>query len=125
MSWQGKSVMIVDDSNVIQMSLIETFEKLGMRVAGVCGDGLAALDLYSQHKPDLVCLDIIMPKMHGIECLRALLKINPELKVILSSCLSSNAKVPLAFEQEIAAGLFLPKPLTEEALVPCLTKLFA
>ena len=119
-----KSVIIADDSILLQNEIAQTFDSIGMNVVGLCGDGFSVVDLYKQHEPDLVSMDIIMPEMHGIGGFRLLKEVNPNIRCIFVSCLSVNSSFVAEFEGEIDKNLFLKKPLAKEALEACLARVF-
>jgi DNA-binding response OmpR family regulator len=79
-----KHILLVDDEEGIRLLYREEFEEEGYDVA-TASNGEEALEKFSQESPDLVILDINMPGMNGIEVLRRMKEINPELPVILSS----------------------------------------
>ena len=64
------SVMIVDDALFMRNMLKDIFTRAGYDVVGEAGDGEAALERYRELQPDLVTMDIVMPKRSGIEALR-------------------------------------------------------
>jgi CheY-like chemotaxis protein len=68
---RGAKVLIVDDDLVIQRLLRLNFEIRGYKVS-IAGDGLEALSKVRDERPDAVVLDIMMPKMDGIEVTRTL-----------------------------------------------------
>ncbi len=80
------TILVVDDEDFIRIFARETLEKLGYQVLEA-SDGLQAVEIYSsrQKEIDLVILDLIMPKMGGDETFRNLKKIDPEVKVLISS----------------------------------------
>lgn len=79
-----KRILLVDDEEGIQLLYREEFEEEGYEVIAAY-NGEEALEKFSQEPPDLVILDINMPGMNGIEVLRRMKEINPNLPVILSS----------------------------------------
>ncbi|MDD3619201.1 MAG: response regulator [Desulfobulbaceae bacterium] len=79
-----KRILLVDDEEGIQLLYREEFEEDGYEVIAAY-NGEEALEKFSQEPPDLVILDINMPGMNGIEVLRRMKEINPNLPVILSS----------------------------------------
>ena len=81
---EKKRILLVDDEEGIQLLYREEFEEEGFEVA-TAYNGEEALEQFSQELPDLVILDINMPGMNGIEVLRRMKEINPNLPVILSS----------------------------------------
>jgi DNA-binding response OmpR family regulator len=81
---EKKRILLVDDEEGIQLLYREEFEEEGFEVI-TAYNGEEALEKFSQEPPDLVILDINMPGMNGIEVLRRMKEINPNLPVILSS----------------------------------------
>jgi two-component system response regulator (stage 0 sporulation protein F) len=81
---EKKRILLVDDEEGIQLLYREEFEEEGFEVT-TAYNGEEALEQFSQELPDLVILDINMPGMNGIEVLRRMKEINPNLPVILSS----------------------------------------
>ena len=79
-----KKILLVDDEEGIQLLYREEFEDEGYTVDSAY-NGEEALDHFKKNPPDLVILDINMPGMNGIEVLRQMKEIQPELPVILSS----------------------------------------
>lgn len=78
---------------------------------------MEALALYSQHKDqiDLVLTDMMMPSMDGVAMIKALQKINSQVKIIAISGLISNEKAAKADHNAVKA--FLPKPCTAKELL--------
>jgi len=79
-----KRILLVDDEEGIQLLYREEFEEEGYEVIAAYS-GEEALEKFGLEPPDLVILDINMPGMNGIEVLRRMKEINPNLPVILSS----------------------------------------
>jgi DNA-binding response OmpR family regulator len=80
----AKRILLVDDEEGIQLLYREEFEEDGYEVISAY-NGEEALEKFSQDSPDLIILDINMPGMSGIEVLRRVKEINPDLPVILCS----------------------------------------
>ena len=77
------SIFIVDDNSDIRAGLRRQLELSGLNVCGEARDGLDALDKLSRVKPDLIILDMSMPRMNGIDAARELKHICPNVPVIL------------------------------------------
>ena len=60
-------IVIADDEAIICMDLKEILEEAGHEVVGICADGVHALELVKEEKPDLVILDVQMPKLDGLQ----------------------------------------------------------
>ena len=79
------TVLVVDDTPTLRMLTKLTLEGSGFEVVGEAGDGLAALNLAKQLRPDLVLLDLAMPVMDGLEALPLLRQAVPATKVVIVS----------------------------------------
>ena len=79
-------VLIVDDSRDLRDLLGIKVEMWGgYRVVGLAADGEEAVDLAKQHQPDLVLLDLAMPKMDGLQALPLILDAVPGVRVVVLS----------------------------------------
>jgi CheY-like chemotaxis protein len=87
----GRTILVVDDDPVIQKLLSVNFEMEGYRVL-TANDGLEGIAAVEREHPDLVLLDVMMPRMDGIEASRRL-KASPDTKEIPIILLSAKAQV--------------------------------
>jgi two-component system, chemotaxis family, chemotaxis protein CheY len=76
-------IFIVDDSSDIRTGIRRQLERSGFEVCGEAHDGLDALDKLSKVRPDLIILDMSMPRMNGVDAARELKYICPNVPVIL------------------------------------------
>lgn len=116
------NVLIVDDSNFMRKNLGQMFSSLGYNVIAEAGNGLEAIDAYKEHKPDLVTMDITMPKMEGVASVRKIIESFPHAKIIMISAQKDKDVV----KEAIMAGAsnYLVKPVRTENLVKVLEKIF-
>ena len=77
-------ILIVDDASFMRVVLKDILVSNGL-VSQVfeAGDGIAAVDSYKQQRPDIVTMDINMPKADGIQALKAIMQLNPKAKVVM------------------------------------------
>lgn len=117
----GKTVLITDDTAFMRMTLKNVIEKNGYNVVGEAGDGEEAVALYRELKPDMVTMDITMPKMDGITAIKEIMKIDPGAKIIVCSAMGQK---PMVIEA-LSAGAkdFLVKPFDAERVVESLRKI--
>lgn len=108
-------VMIVDDALFMRNILRDIFLRAGFEVVAEADNGEEVLPLYRQVAPDLVTLDIIMPKRSGLEALRELMAADPAARVVMVSALGQDALVLEAVDA--GARDFIVKPFKEEKVL--------
>jgi len=77
------AIFIIDDNSAVRLGIRRQLETSGFEVCGEARDGLDALDKLSRVRPDLIILDMSMPRMNGIDAARHLKYICPNVPVIL------------------------------------------
>ncbi|MCX6014417.1 MAG: response regulator [Chloroflexales bacterium] len=110
-------LVIADDESIIRMNLRETLVGLGYLVVGDAGDGLSAINLARELRPDLVIMDIKMPKLDGIQAAKVLTeeKIAP---VLLLTAYSDRELVDRARDAGVVN--YIVKPFREAELLPAI-----
>jgi CheY-like chemotaxis protein len=107
-------ILVVDDSGYARRLLRQTLEPLGHAVVEA-GSGMAGLEAYAVHAPDVVLLDLTMEDLGGLEVLTQLRAIDPAARVIVVS-----ADIQRSTGKQVAqagAFRFLGKPADPEELV--------
>jgi two-component system chemotaxis response regulator CheY len=102
------SIFIVDDDQVTKGVLISILRSESYPVVGEASNGVDAVKHYSELKPDIVLLDLMMPKMDGLHALEEIRKIRPSALVLLMSAHFTAEKIKDGI-QKGAAG-FVAKP---------------
>lgn len=106
-------VLIVDDSAFMRKALTSMLqEDPEIKVVGTARDGLEALQMIQELKPDIVTMDVEMPRMDGITALKEIMSKNPVPVIMVSSLTTEGAKVTLE-ALELGAVDFIPKNLSE------------
>ena len=111
-------VMIVDDSRTSRKLMRNILEGNDFEVVGEATNGEEAFMKYKELKPDLVTMDITMPKMDGIEALSLIRKDDSEAKVIMVSAAGQREKMVDALKR--GAQDFVTKPFDEEKVISTL-----
>lgn len=84
MSQDTINLMLVDDHQMVRMGLAAYFKtQPDINVIAEAESGLEAVELASQHAPDVVLMDLVMPEMDGVEATRQVKKISPRTQVIV------------------------------------------
>lgn len=107
-------ILIADDTRAIRSALQILLEEEGY-VVRVASDGEDALAELRRRRPDLLLLDIMMPKKNGYQVLKQIRRDDPQLPVIFLSAKGSPADVALGLD--LGSDDYLPKPFDNEVLV--------
>src|SRR5881296_2966117 len=110
-------VLIAEDETLIRLDLRELLEQAGFEVCAEARDGLEAVELARERKPDVAVLDVKMPRLDGIEAARRILDERP-IPIVMLTAYGQEELVSRAVE----AGVFgyLVKPFRESDLLPAI-----
>ena len=121
---QGELILVVDDEASIRDITKDTMEMYGYRVT-TANDGTEAVALYAEKKGEIsiVLTDMVMPYMDGVATIRALQKLDPQVKIVAMSGVASESRIGEAS----AAGVrtFLRKPYTAEKMLKALNEILS
>ncbi len=104
----GRTVLICDDAIFMRTMLKDILKQSGFEIVGEAQTGKEAVQLYTQLKPDLVTMDIVMPDMGGIDAVRAIIKEDANAKILMCSAMGQQALVIEAIQA--GARDFVVKP---------------
>lgn len=112
-----RRVLIAEDEALIRMDLAEMLREEGYDIVGEAGDGQEAVELAEQHKPDLVIMDVKMPRRDGIDAAAEIAskRIAP---IVVLTAFSQRDLVERA--RDAGAMAYLVKPFTASDLVPAI-----
>ncbi|MCR5476302.1 MAG: response regulator [Lachnospiraceae bacterium] len=108
-------IMIVDDSKTSRKLLRGILERGGYEVVCEAVDGEDGWQKYKEVRPDLVTMDITMPKMDGVEALSMIRKDNPTARVVMISASGQREKMTMAIRR--GASDFITKPFEEKKVL--------
>ncbi len=107
-------ILVVDDEETVREMLVTYLETEGYDV-GTADSGVTALQVIEEFKPQVVLLDIRMPDMDGLQCLRLIMKQNPDIAVVMMSGFVSEKIARKTLE--IGAFDYINKPISLEHLM--------
>ena len=114
-------LLIVDDSNIVRRRIERSQQFDDLEVVGTAANGLEALELARRTDPDLVTMDLTMPQMDGIECITQLVRMKPQVRILVISALADKATAVEAMER--GANGFLSNPFTDRQLNEAIAEL--
>ena len=112
-------ILVVDDAAFMRNILRNILTRNGYEVIEA-KNGVELLQMYQEHHPDLVTLDITMPEMNGLTALKKLREIDPSAKVVMCSAMGQQAMVMEAVQN--GAKDFLVKPFNAERVLETVAK---
>ena len=116
-------MLLADDHGIVRRGLRGLVEQAGLSVVAEAADGLEAIRLIEEHRPDLVIMDIGMPRLNGIEVAARSQKLDRPPRVVILSMHADESYIIRA----LAAGAraYLLKDATDEDLLPALRAVVA
>ena len=119
----AKSVLLVDDDSLCRRTLLSLVAEFTVGEIREASDGMEGLEQYVESRPDVVFLDINMPKMDGFEALRQIRATNKNAYVVIVSSQATKADVFKALR--LGARHYIRKDLPRECLRPMIRQLLA
>lgn len=107
-------VILADDHRLVRAglrALLESFENV--QVLAECGDGLDALQKVAEHRPDVLLLDLSMPRLNGLEVARRVAGVSPQTKVLVLSMHAGPEYVAQALRANVAGYLIKDSAVAE------------
>jgi len=117
----SESILLVDDEDVLRELGASILTRYGYKVT-TASNGKEALDIYRESGPSfsIVILDLIMPEMDGKACLREILNINPDAKILIAS--GHSGQTPMNGTAQLGAKGFVEKPYQIRKLLQLVRK---
>lgn len=114
-------LMIVDDSQIICNQIERGTSNMPIEVVAIATDGEEAVNLFNTYRPDLITMDLNMPKIDGLTTIRQIVAIDSRVNILVISAMSDRRTGLKALES--GARGFIRKPFTEEELFISFNKL--
>jgi len=114
-------VLVADDARFMRQLIREIIEPEGFEVVGEAADGRAVVEEFSRLQPDVVTMDIVMPKRSGIDAAKEILALDPSARIVMVSALGQEALVMEALQA--GAADYVVKPFKPDAVIATLRKL--
>jgi two-component system chemotaxis response regulator CheY len=113
-------ILVADDASFMRQMIREIVEEAGHEVVAEASDGVEAIEQFKKHHPDVVTMDIVMPRRSGIDAVKGIIEIDPSACVVMCSALGQETLVQEALQA--GARDFIVKPFKPEAVLTTLRK---
>ncbi len=113
---EGLKVVVAEDEGLIRMDIVASLEEAGLVIVGQAADGEEAVALATEHEPDLVVMDIKMPKLDGISAAEKIAAL--KIPVVLLTAFSDSELVSRA--AQAGAMAYVTKPFNPTDLLPAI-----
>ncbi len=111
----SETVLLVDDSEFIRLNIRKYLEQMGHVVVGEARNGSEAIEQFMQLAPTVVTMDVIMPRMNGLQAMKQILDINPDVKILVVTAMAHEPVIKKALK--MGAVGFITKPFTKADFV--------
>jgi two-component system, chemotaxis family, chemotaxis protein CheY len=116
-------VLVVDDAKFMRHMIKNILVQMGWEVVGEAADGEEAVSMFNDLKPDVVTLDIVMPKASGIDALKAIRTSDPNAKCVMISAIDQ--REPLMEALKLGAADYVVKPFEKERVEEAMQRVVA
>lgn len=116
-----KKIMIVDDAIFMRKVIRDLLTNNGYTDLVEAKDGLDAVEVFKEHRPNLVIMDITMPSLDGIGTIKELRKIDENVSILMCSAMGQEAMVRDALKY--GAKDFVVKPFKPDRVISAVKKL--
>jgi len=120
MSIQDCKILICDDSILARKQIKDIIATVGEPTIYEATDGQTAIDIYKENKPNLVFLDIVMPKKDGNIAIEEIMSFDKDAIIIIVSSVGTQSQLKCALEA--GATDFIQKPFSKEQIIGALKK---
>ena len=115
-----KRVLIADDASFMRQMIRDIIEPEGYEIVGEASDGVEVVEKFRKLRPDLVMMDIVMPKRSGIDAVRTIRSEDATATIVMCSALGQETLVMEAIQA--GAKDFIVKPFKPDAVLQTLAK---
>ncbi|MCZ4236894.1 ANTAR domain-containing response regulator [Staphylococcus equorum] len=112
-----KSIMVVEDEAIVRMDIVEMLGEANYNVVAEVGNGEKAIEAADQFRPDLIVMDIKMPKLNGLKASKIIGK-KHDIPILILTAYSHCEYVEEAKQQNIVG--YIIKPISESQLLPAI-----
>jgi two-component system chemotaxis response regulator CheY len=113
-------ILVADDASFMRQMIREIVEAEGFEVCGEASDGIEAIEEYRRLHPDIVTMDIVMPRKSGIDAVRGIIETDASACIVMCSALGQEALVDEAMQA--GAKDFIVKPFKPECVIETIRK---
>ena len=118
-----QTALIVDDENHVRLYIKMILKQLGVDEIMEAANGLEGVEIYREHKPDVVFLDVNMPSLDGIEALEQINGIDPDSIAIMLTSFASREIVESSAHH--GAVKFIRKDMPKDDIIKIISETFA
>ena len=113
-------ILVADDASFMRQIIRDILEAEGHEIVAEASDGIQAVEEFKKHHPDLVTMDIVMPRRSGIDAVRGIVALDPKARIVMCSALGQETLVNEALQA--GATDFIVKPFKPEAVMAALRR---
>jgi two-component system chemotaxis response regulator CheY len=113
-------ILVADDASFMRQIIRDILESDGHQIVAEASDGIQAVEEWKKHHPDVVTMDIVMPRRSGIDAVRAIAAIDATARIVMCSALGQETLVTEALQA--GASDFIVKPFKPDAVLATLRR---
>ncbi|MEX0912806.1 MAG: response regulator [Gemmatimonadota bacterium] len=115
MTRSTSGVLICDDAPFMRRMIADILRGAGYPIVGEARDGVEAVEQYQALRPEIVTMDIVMPRLGGIDAVREIVRVDPDARIVMCSAMGHQEVIDAALEA--GARDFVVKPFQASSVL--------
>ena len=110
---ESNTVLIVDDDRLMRLGMRKLLTKAGYRVVGTAADGIEAVRKAENLQPNIILMDLVMPRVHGVSAIEKIAHLVPRSNIIILTGLYTKSILNEALEAGAKDYIFKPFEISD------------
>ncbi len=116
-------ILVTDDARFMRLMLVKILKRQGHEIVGEAQNGEEAIEKYARLRPELLTMDVVMPKLNGIKAVQKIMQLDPRARIIMVTALGQEAMVKEAIKS--GAKDYVVKPFKTDQVIKAVERVLA
>ncbi|OFZ79174.1 MAG: hypothetical protein A2583_00590 [Bdellovibrionales bacterium RIFOXYD1_FULL_53_11] len=104
----GRKILVVDDVEFVRKTLMEILRSAHYQIVGEAADGSEAVEMFKNLSPDLVTMDVVMPRVSGIDAAKKILRADKDARIVMITAMGQESLIMEAINAGVKDYILKP-----------------